>query len=328
MYVTDVKIITSKSKLVRVPVGTFERREFENKHNIIVTDINTFFEKGTKIKNDSDNKKREDILESIDSLPENFLTDTLYGDKWTSIRAKWNKALSSLCTEPFDTISVTKKGGRGHNYDFFVSYKKGGVEICSKQLEFKFNSKSIYKLAQFIQLTEYCGFIGQSYAEYYYNNYLSIHCDIVNVPILEKEKYLKFVKTTSYDSDPFFVKMKQAEENTEIKKKISALVAESIKTFLEKNGSTIDLLCFTKRIKEQEDKIFILWDGKDFISERLEIGNSVRFKEVKNNNMIVLEDLEKGQVFNVLLRWKNHKGVLNPAWQIAVRKLMSMAAKK
>ena len=282
-------------------------------------DIHTFFKKGIKSENDSDNRKREKILESLDSISDTILKDSIHGERWQLLQQKWRKMITTLCAEPYERFTVTQKGGRGYNYDFVITYFKENKEICTKQIEFKYNGKSIYKLPQFLQITENCGFLPVSYAEFYYDNYLHKNCTILNMQILDKEKYLKLVKGTEYTCDSFFVKLKEAENVPDLKKKISTHVWDSIKDFLQKNGSGIDLSSVLDKLKAQEKKTFVLWNGLDFIVEKLEIGKTLTFKEIKNCNTIVLEDIEKKQRFGFLLRWKNHKGVLNPAWQICVR---------
>ena len=44
-----------------------------------------------------------------------------------------------------------------------------------------------------------------------------------------------------------------------------------------------------------------------------------KFNKINKNNTIeVISDKYK---FNLLLRWRNHKGILNPAWQISLKEL-------
>jgi ATP phosphoribosyltransferase regulatory subunit HisZ len=76
-----------------------------------------------------------------------------------------------------------------------------------------------------------------------------------------------------------------------------------------------------KLIETQKNKVFLLWDTKIFHIETIkpyELTCST-IKNIKNNNTIVLNTESKGEI-HMLLRWKNHIGVLYPAWQISLKR--------
>jgi hypothetical protein len=70
-----------------------------------------------------------------------------------------------------------------------------------------------------------------------------------------------------------------------------------------------------------------MWKSGKFSNDRISIGTQLEYKGIKNNNTIVVEDVERLQEYHLLLRWKNHKGVLNPAWQISLHKGLTLAKK-
>ena len=78
-------------------------------------------------------------------------------------------------------------------------------------------------MPQILELSENCGILPVSYAEYYYENYLQEQCDLIGVIILEKKRYLQLVKTSKYESDPFFVALKAAEDESDIKSRLMDL---------------------------------------------------------------------------------------------------------
>jgi hypothetical protein len=287
-----------------------------------ISDIELFFKKGVKKDNDRDNGIRENILSKINVLPEEYINDVNYGTKWNLLKTKWLKVLDELYNEPYDKIIVNKMAGRKYNYDFNVVYILQNKISNIKKLEFKYNGKSISKLPQFLQLTEHCEFIQQSYSEFYYHNYLTKHISLIEgLELLDKDIYLKLVKGTNYNSNPFFMTLKNAEDNKIVKAQINTLVNNSIKEYLELYGNTINILNVYNIIQSsQKDKVFILWNNNEFYLDRLDISSNIRYMNIKNNNTIVLEDLDNGHQYHLLLRWKNHKGVLNPAWQISLRK--------
>lgn len=63
----------------------------------------------------------------------------------------------------------------------------------------------------------------------------------------------------------------------------------------------------------QKDKVFILWDLANFHKETIldDSYGDLQFVEIKNKNTIVVRNTK--YEFALLLRWKNHKGILYPA---------------
>jgi predicted secreted protein len=49
--------------------------------------------------------------------------------------------------------------------------------------------------------------------------------------------------------------------------------------------------------------------------------SDIKFHSIKNGNTIVLQSAANpSTTFHLLLRWRNHKGILNPAWQISLKR--------
>ena len=295
-----------------------------------ISDVELFFKKGSKKDNDKENSIRENILSKLHILQEEYINDKSYGTKWNLLKTKWLNVLHELYKEPYDKIIVTKMAGRNYNYDFNVSYilenkvnHSSSIITNVKKVEFKYNGKSIDKLPQFLQITENNGFIDNSYSEFYYYNYLQKHIDLIDgLELLDKDTYLKLVKGTNYNSNKFFTSLKLAEDNQSIKKQINILVNMSIKEYLEKYANTINIHnVYNTLNNSQSNKIFILWNNNEFYLDKLDISSNIIYKTIKNSNTIVLEDLDNCQEYHLLLRWKNHKGVLNPAWQISLKKI-------
>ena len=137
------------------------------------------------------------------------------------------------------------------------------------------------------------------------------------------EDYLRFMPKTNYDVNPFFLHLKECETN--FKKEKAKVVNDSISEYLSSFGQELDINMFTEKIKEsQQDKTYILW-GKDMkchidsISQ--EEMSGIVFKNIKNNNAIILESSLTKTTYSLLLRWRNHKGILNPAWQISLKRI-------
>jgi hypothetical protein len=290
--------------------------------------IELFYKSGKKCENDCDNKIREDILEKIENIPKEYLDDLTYGDKWRQVQTGWLEVLKGLCNTQFDTIKVVKMAGRSHNYDFEAHYKKDEQLVKTENIEFKYNSGSLDKIPQFLQLHENSGFLKTSYAEFYYDNYLSKHISYISLlELIDKEQYLKYIKNVNYNCNIFFSNLKAAEDDANTKIAIDKLVKESISTYLSTYANDIDLNILKSRLEAQSRKIFVMWKSGKFTKDRISIGQQLEYKGIKNNNTIVVEDIEQRQEYHLLLRWKNHKGVLNPAWQISLYRGITLAKK-
>lgn len=296
-----------------------------NKINIITpSDILIFNECKDRGKNDVNNKKREDILLIINEPKYEYLmNDKTYNNNWKDLKNKWNNIIKSLYDENYDTILIDKMAGRGYNYDFKVQYKLKNNIVKELNIEFKFNSSDIESLPQFLNLSEKIDILrGNLYADFFYDYYLFdilklYPTEFENI-FIDKKDYLKFVYNSNYNVHPLFKKLKELEiENSNFKKEKNVIVNKSIKIFLEKYGFKIDIDKLLLKFKNTQDKVFVLWDckNKKFNTDFIKIENSIKYCGIKNNNTIVIK-LGLDTYFDLLLRWKNHKGVLFPAWQI------------
>ena len=300
--------------------------------------------------NDKLNSAREHILEKLLQLPAAYLnagpvetnltaeeielyqsrgeppthTNTpAWGEKWKALQKAWRNALEALVTDStFNSIKVIRMAGRNNNYDFKVLYMMDGSQVAEKHIEFKHNVCNIYELPQFLSLSGNCELL-QGYAEYFYDNHLRTYmaCDpaLNDVVVPQRDVYVRLVHQTNYDAIPFFRKLYDCEDN-EFKGVKAVTVNRSIKDFLERNVEGFNMAAATKRFHEtQLGKDFLLWDGTTFIHKSFtpEDMTLERFVGIKNGNTVVYasQTLE----FRFLLRWRNHKGVLMPAWQISAK---------
>lgn len=265
--------------------------------------------------NDLNNKMREDVITHLWSPPQAYLDSLDYGGQWREVSNKFKKIMGMLCSIPFDDMVIKKKAGRKFNYDFdFVFMNLGNIvhKVC---IEFKHNATSICDLPQYLNLTENIGFMPyHSYAEYFYDEKIEELCELADLEVPNKDQYMKYVYQNNYDKFPFFRQLKDKEAS--IKHAKSVLVNDSIREYLEKHSSMLNLNMLSYEIKRTQTKVFLLWDGIDFhldefTPDDMAVGTEVT---VKNGNTIVVNS--GGGYHNLLLRWKNHKGILFPAWQI------------
>ncbi len=287
-----------------------------------VSDIATFFHSSTRATNDKTNKIREKILQNLSTIPSDFLEDPDYGSQWNQVLTTWNETISlhaaSLGVVSFDRAEVHLKAGRVYNYDYDVKLYSGDSCKATLKVEFKYGASSINDLPQFLSLpAKFPGLFEEYYTDIWYHEFLPKYkaCDsglTEETPAYDVYKK-EVIKNES--KHPFFVQMKEREEF--FTKEKHDVVNESITAFLTKNASTIQLTSLIEKIEEsQKDKVYLLWSNGKFHIDSINVEDikTLSFDSITNGNTIQLKSKECS--ISLLLRWRNHKGILNPAWQI------------
>jgi hypothetical protein len=293
---------------------------------IEVQDIMTFIDENSKSDNDSTNRTREKIIANILSPSPDYLADPVYGEHWINIHDKLRTALHSLCSIPYDHISIEQKGGMTFNYDFVVQYcdVKNKV-VHSVNLEFKNNASSIKELVQFLELYDKdCKskfeLFDYSYSEFYYDHYLDAYLaleeEIEKIEKPNKETYLKHIHDIKY-KHPFFNKIYTNKKNK--KKEKDKLVEESRKKFIEIYATTFNFEKIKNKIVEsQSDKIFLLWDKSDFLIQTVNV-NDIQILGIKPNSIhdLYFDVTVENFIYDIRIRlnWGNNNGIANPRWK-------------
>lgn len=272
---------------------------------IDASSINFFHEINKKENNDSSNKIRETILYRL-------LTNDI-PDEWFIIDKRWN----DLKVELFkviktDVYKIELKGGRSNSYDFLL---RNGDELL--KLELKYNADRIDKCPQFLNISAINFIKGDDYASYYYDNYLKAIAKLANIEIPEKGIYMKYIYNSNYDKHPFFRNLYNKDKDIEKEKK--KIVDESIKTYLNEIIE-LDIDEINKTfIEKEKDKLYLLYKKGRFYTDKIEEDELkvISIDKIKNNNTILLNTESRTKIA-MLLRWKNRKGVLYPAWQVSL----------
>jgi hypothetical protein len=268
--------------------------------------------------NDALNKAREETLAGILDR-----TDETLAPYERELKTKWHTCLLSFCSVDHDTISIERMAGRRNNYDFLVKYLKCGVEVHSEKIEFKHNTADLESMPQFLSLPIKSLTFDKDYAEYYYDNYLLQYVATdsgITVPVPEKAVWLSKVGCANYDGDPFFRQLKNREEVAKAEK--SKVVNDSITAYLEAHSRSLDLKHLSDKFKStQAKKQYVLWDLHDFrVVAPLSDFDGLTYVGLNAQKNAILVNGQTTQ-YALLLRWKNHKGVLYPAWQISLSKI-------
>jgi len=292
--------------------------------NFLANHIQLFKHTEVRANNDMNNKLRESFFTSCRMYGnETIFEDPIYGSECVDLREKFETKLKEL--SEYDSYTIKQMAGRKYNYDFLLELEKDGEKKDIK-LEFKYNARSIVAIPQFIQKNTTWELFDAKYHDHFYDGpYLreivAFNNEVTTqLHIPPKEEYMKHIMKTNYDCHTFFKYLKDTEDSN--KKEKHDIVKRSIADYLEQYASCIHIDVFKQTIIDtQTSKEYLLYDPKTakFYLDRLDIIDlkTLEFDRVERKNTIVLKT-EKNE-FHLLLRWKNHQGILNPAWQVSIR---------
>ena len=284
------------------------------------SDITTFFTTSSRNDNDATNKKRENALAALLTVPPDYLSDPTHGIQWRTVRDDWIRVLKAFTPDPETEATTKLMGGRKYNYDIDLTIKNS---VNNKhKIEFKYGGTKITELPQFLSLQAKMSLFPLTFPQFYYDNYIDKYIatdDGITEPKPPLTQYLDMVTKVNYDVSPFFAQLKEHENVNKAQK--DKIVNDGITDYLNQYGSRIDAAAFTEKVKEtQRDKVYMLWSDGKFNVDQLGTENlNFEFYQIRNGNL--LEVKSGNLVCSMLLRWRNHKGVLNPAWQISLKRI-------
>ena len=323
------KIIKDILKINELPLIHIQINK--TRHNIDLSSIKLFQKNlDGKDKNDINNKLRENIIKKIinTDIPDKYYK---YSLQWFTLRENINNFIDKIVENEkinlgkYRSIECKIKAGRKFNYDFDIVYNfKDNIEVI-KKVEFKCGASKIADCPQFISLSSK---FNTKYAEYFYDNYIDQISKLYGTDIkISKEDYLKNLFQTSYKKHKWFLYIYENEEKYIEEKK--ELVNKSIDEYLNSIKDTINLEQLTnKLIETQSQKLYMCYD---VIKNKIVLDSITddeltitKVKELKKNkeglvNTIICSTKSKTTI-NMLLRWRNHSGILNPAWQISLKR--------
>jgi hypothetical protein len=274
------------------------------------------------------------VLENIIAPPIEYLQDTDYGHLWQHVHNEWNAIISKVIDrDTYSCLELKILAGRGNNHDANLICRTTTGSTIDKivKIEFKYGAKSISSIPQFLSLQTNqptLKMFNEPYDIFYYNHYIDLYiaCDPVGItapkPILDI--YLKCVRNTDYTIHPFFAQLREREPIAKLNK--NKVVNDSIRDYLRRYAHSIDTAQLTQKIiQTQQDKIYLLWSNQKFHLDEIHIHSirNIEFVAIgdKGNVIILRSGLGIYKLaFHMLLRWRNHKGILNPAWQISMKR--------
>jgi hypothetical protein len=335
--------------MIRHSLGTCRVTPYERPkvvlHKLQKNDIDLFnnsFSKD-KSKNDLFNKKREQVFEFI-ANSNNKNHPYFKDERWVYVKDHVTDLLHQLYKNytndkkiSFDSWNVIHKAGRKHNYDFEIEYFKKGRRILHiPKVEFKNeDSGSLEKLPQVvswqINSTATQFILKKRYDAYYYekalDNVIALYPKKLKLKQLKPsiETYEKYIRMTDASCSPFFETMYNYED--EVLKEKSDIVCENIHQYLKSlNKKRIDYDKIEDKLNEAiANKTFVMWNGDHFnveiLDDKIVLDRDYELQKGKNNlyHTIKFKTDNNSMAFMFLLRWRNRKGILNPAFQVSMK---------
>lgn len=270
---------------------------------------------GGRAANDSNNRDREHALACLlTPTIDHCLTDPTHGPAWRALQTKFRTAcirLGETCGfSGWTAIVVNHVGGRT-NCDFQIIY----VGCGTANMEFKFSS-----MPQFLSLPASKPFHPVLFCEHYYEHDLLAVMDSLKVPHTLKpslDEYKKYIHQDNYDKMPLTAALYKAEKDAGSAIQ-TARVKKSIHDYLATSASGTNLEAVTAELQRtQKDKHYLIYKKDDFTHYKLHPDELVASAVigVKGETLILQSSRPTTQI-HMMLRWKNHQGILFPAWQI------------
>ncbi len=299
--------------------------------------IDSFFIPNSRGGNDATNKTREAVfkfvVEKIINRETNpYSNHARYGPKWQQLIRAIDVLIRQIGQGRGTATEIFPRGGRGCNFDFELVFETPSGTIFRIPLELK-KGASIYDQPQFLSLYANDELVsGTTYPEFFYDEYVSRVAEFNQFSPPDRQNYLRLIFGNVYSRHPFFQSIYEADglsDASERRKKgaRSNMVDQSRDRYLREHAlSKLRLDVLQNRLNEQPPKWFASWSADDcsFTIERFSIADvtivgGASLKNGRNGlaHTIVLK-MESGNEVHALLRWKNHIGVLGPAWQISM----------
>lgn len=289
------------------------------------SDIRVFYNTSSRGRNDKSNRLREDILCAIGGGVHEYDHLVPKWRRWDPLVISYltfiHSYCQSFCPEFIYDHRLYKTAGRKYNYDFELKiWNKKKDLIKTFQIEFKFNCSSIFKLPQVLQVRENLLINNNvpSYASFFFDFYIRHQ-----FPHCSKQSYLKYVYQSNYDKLPIFRTMYDNEKQDQYQRSKRIAVKNSIAEYLKTYADRLfDAQRLTHTLKKTQSKLFMLYHKGSFVGEKF-TEQQLTIRQSKpmliTHNSLLYETLCNTTYIHMLLRWKNHQGVLYPCWQISIR---------
>jgi hypothetical protein len=278
--------------------------------------------------NDHNNHIRENIIRCMYFIDEDFYTHPEYGLDWIKLKTNFDNKMREICPN-YHSYKITHKAGRRYNYDYIVSFiDKNNNKISDEKLEFKYNALNIDETPQFVSPMKPSKYLSQSFEEFYYDNYLVALLQEFELPVPERNIYLK----TIHDNKPkcmeaqqllYYQGSKQSSKYTGEEKackfyqRCIDTSRECIKKFISFTELDIEKMS-DYLLDSQDGKKYLLYKNGEFNLQIPDTNNYRIVSCLKNPEKYRYEaTIQNNHTINILLRWKNGNGIAYPSFQIS-----------
>lgn len=296
-----------------------------------VSDITYFVNEAENLgrsSNDSNNKVRENIISCMSHIDEDYFSEPTYGNSWRQLKADFDAKMRLICAKYF-SYKIQHKAGRGHNYDYIISfYDQDKKKIAEEKLEFKFNASTIDEAPQFVSPMKPSQYLSKPFEEYYYDNYLVSLLQKFGLDIPVRNLYLKSIHNNKpkcmeaaqllyYQGCKQSSKYNDTEEAIKFYQACNDSSRECIKKFIETTDLDIEKLN-QYLLHSQDSKNYLLYKNNTFHIQASNKDDYIIVSYTKNPEKSRYEALTKSnKKITILLRWKNGNGIAYPAFQIS-----------
>ena len=323
----EIKTIQKYIRLWKIKINKLEKTEYRD-DTITYRCINVFMDKN-RSKNDSNNKKRENIIGCIinNNIKKEYYR---YSSRWYKLKKTIDLFIKELCKKKNinynEKVRCIHKAGRGHHYDFKLI-----INSEEFMVEFKFNASCINDTPQFVSPMKPSQYLDSSYEEYYYDNYFITLVNRYNLSLPTKETYLKNIHSPKptclkEHQDKYYrgciksSKYSSKENDINFYESSKKASQDSISDFISKYGLQQNKLT-EYLLKSQKEKYYMLYKDGHFYLKTINLDNYIIIEITKDPNKYrYIAKTKSGINLKILLRWKNGNGIAFPSFQISYRK--------
>lgn len=285
------------------------------------------FNVASRSSNDSNNKKRENIIGAVINkvIPDNYYS---ISRRWKKLSCDVNVFIENMCKTRgitnIENVVCLPKAGRGNHYDF-----KLVVNGCETfMVEFKFNASRVNETPQFVSPMKPSQYLETSYESYYYDNYFIDLTSEFNLPLPDKNEYMRDIHSTKPQcvkthQDKYYKGCRSSSKYSGNECDINFYNSskkhayDSIKGFISRYDLNKDKLS-QYLLETQENKYYMLYKGSNLYMETINLDDYMItsiIKEPEKNRFI--GKTKSGKKLTILLRWKNGNGIAFPSFQIS-----------
>jgi len=287
-------------------------------------------------RNDENNKLREAIIGAVinKKVPEAYYKTERWCHLKQSVDDFLHAVVAACGASGGGAVECRHAAGRGHNYDFLLTFTGVDGTKTDYKVEFKFNASKISDTPQFVSPMKPSQYLSSSYEEYFYDNYmakLSAAAQMVTPPC--RDIWLKQIHNNAptcvkHLQDKYYAGCSESSQFTNAEDDVAfynlckTLTKDSIATFIAKNE--LDAAKLSQYLREsQEGKVYMLFQptvsGPPHIAlQTVDSADYTIASCMKNPSKSRYECVsETGKKIRILLRWKNGNGIAFPAFQIA-----------